>query len=186
MGLEIALAIFVGGIGLFSIIYSSLFLRKKDKNRITISSRDGRRLSLPSDISSEDIEKLSKIMRENKDFMDKFESNTIKGYDDKKKDMEIIDDYYTKEKEKEKENGYVVRDFLIYVIPGIIAVLFSGTYVYLIISNQHVQNYKAPEELADTLKAILGYFAGLTASSVSSKDDVLSKEDVRKIIEQNL
>ncbi len=101
-------------------------------------------------------------------------------------DRKIHDQKKTKNmkphKEHRKEHGFVISDFFLYFVPGIIALLFAGTFVYLVVQNQENPNYSAPKELGSAMTMIIGYFFGMGVSSVADKGNTLTEEDVKRLV----
>jgi hypothetical protein len=126
-------------------------------NRIIIQSED-ERINIPANISKEDLEKLREKLKE-------IEIGEI----ELKKDVS-------------KNSGLIKIDFLILVVPGIIALLFAGTFIYLIVSHQDTPNYTTPKELGAAMTTIIGYYFGIGASAAVNKGKTLSLEEIKKLI----
>ena len=62
-------------------------------------------------------------------------------------------------------SGYVAVEALLLIVPGIIALMFAGTFVYLLIANQENPNYSTPKELTAAMTTIIGYYFGIGTSS---------------------
>ncbi|MGA2939222.1 MAG: hypothetical protein ABSF52_19290 [Syntrophobacteraceae bacterium] len=60
--------------------------------------------------------------------------------------------------------GHVAVEALLLIVPGIIALMFAGTFVYLLIANQGDPNYSTPKELTAAMTTIIGYYFGIGAS----------------------
>ncbi len=66
--------------------------------------------------------------------------------------------------------GYVTAEALLVIVPGIIALLFAGTFVYLLIANQGNPNYSTPTELSAAMTTIIGYYFGIgTSKAIRAK-----------------
>lgn len=87
------------------------------------------------------------------------------------------------EKKVRKDNGqegYASVEALLLIVPGIIALLFAGTFIYLIITNQGNPNYSTPKELSAAMTTIIGYYFGIGASSAINKGKIISIEEWEK------
>ena len=74
-----------------------------------------------------------------------------------------IDDFKQKVHDvRSKQSGFVDQNFLIYFVPGLIALALVSLYIYLIATNGSA--YVAPESLTTLLKLILGFLFGTLAS----------------------
>jgi len=159
MVLEIFAAVLVGLMGVFTLIFNlkeRFFKRKKDKI-ITIKMRNGSKYEIPSDLPEEDFKKL---------FI-------------KLKSLENTD---VKKVQKNNEAGLVSNDFLVYIVPAIIAILFAVTFLYLIIANQGKTDYSVPNELTSAMTTIIGYFFGIGVANATNKGKPLSKYEINELI----
>jgi len=159
MVLEIFAAVLVGLIGVFTLIFNlkeGFFKRKKDKT-ITIKMRNGSKYEIPSDLPEEDFKKL---------FI-------------KLKSLENTD---VKKVQKNNEAGLASNDFLVYIVPAIIAILFAVTFLYLIIANQGKTDYSVPNELTSAMTTIIGYFFGIGVANATNKGKPLSKYEINELI----
>jgi len=159
MVLEIFAAVLVGLMGVFTLIFNlkeGFFKRKKDKT-ITIKMRNGSKYEIPSDLPEEDFKKL---------FI-------------KLKSLENTD---VKKVQKNNEAGLVSNDFLVYIVPAIIAILFAVTFLYLIIANQGKTDYSVPNELTSAMTTIIGYFFGIGVANATNKGKPLSKYEINELI----
>jgi hypothetical protein len=101
----------------------------------------------------------------------------------------IIEDYRTgkmEEKTKNKQQGFISQDFMLYAVPAIIALTFTFTLVYLLISNQSNVNYQSPEVLKSGLSTIVGYYFGVAVKESpkeKSSPSEMSPEEFKKQIE---
>jgi len=159
MVLEIFAAVLVGLMGVFTLIFNlkeGFFKRKKDKT-ITIKMRNGSKYEIPSDLPEEDFKKL---------FI-------------KLKSLENTD---VKKVQKNNEAGLASNDFLVYIVPAIIAILFAVTFLYLIIANQGKTDYSVPNELTSAMTTIIGYFFGIGVANATNKGKPLSKYEINELI----
>ena len=135
---------------------ASLKKRKKDKI-ITIKMENGSNYDIPSDIAGGDFKKLL---------------NTLKS-------LENTD---VKKAQKNNEAGLASNEFLVYIVPAIIAILFAVTYLYLIIAHQGETNYSVPKELTSLMTTIIGYFFGMGVANATNKGKPLSKDEINDLI----
>jgi hypothetical protein len=165
MSIEIVVASVTAILGLSSVLKSIFNLKgkRKAKGSISINFKDGHRIEVPSDIPHEDLEKLI---------------NRLKETESKDLGASIVG---VKQKEK-NEGGFVTSEFLMYFVPGVIAIAFAGTFIYLIISHQDTAGYNIPKELSSAMATIIGYFFGVGVSNATNKGQQLSAEDIQKLI----
>ena len=159
MVLEIITAFLAGLMGVFTLTSSlkkRFFERKKDKT-ITIKMENGSKFEIPSNLPEEDFKKL--II--------------------KLKSLENTD---VKKAQKNNEAGLVYNEFLVYIVPAIIAVLFAVTFLYLIIANQGKPDYSVPKELSSAMTTIIGYFFGIGVANATNKGKPLSKYEINELI----
>jgi hypothetical protein len=81
---------------------------------------------------------------------------------------------------KVNQEGYADIEALLLVVPGIIAILFAGTFIYLLIHNQGNPDYSTPKELGAAMTTIIGYYFGIGASSAINKSKTVSVEELIK------
>jgi len=159
MGLEITVTTLTAVAAVLGILlWASRWLAREKKSEFTIET-DGQKIEIPSDLSAEELRKLLEIIKE-----------SPKG---------------TKKKEQSatsSESGFVTTEFLLFVVPGVIALLFAGTFIYLLVANQNTPNYATPKELSAALTTILGYYFGVGASTAANKGKTVSARDVKKLI----
>ena len=165
MGIEIVLASVTAVAGIASVLKGILgFLRKREKlPSIRIKTESGHQFEVPSDISHEDLSKLINKLTES---------------DKKDLGASIVG----VKKDEKNEGGFVTSEFLMYFVPGIIAIAFAGTFIYLLIAHQDVDGYSIPKELSSSMATILGYFFGVGVSNAANKSDQLSAEDIQQLI----
>jgi len=106
----------------------------------------------------------------------------IQDYHEGKLDEEIS-------KMKQKEAGFASVDFLLYVVPAIIALTFTFTLVYLLIVNQANPQYQSPDVLKSGLSTIIGYYFGVTVKDKSNPQvpslETISLDEIKKLIADN-
>ncbi len=83
-----------------------------------------------------------------------------------------------------RQAGYVSVEALLLIVPGIIALMFAGTFIYLLIANQGNPNYSTPKELTAAMTTIIGYYFGIGASTAIRKSKTITPEDFKKLISQ--
>ena len=160
--LEIILAIASGFAGIIGFGKGLFELRRrKEKRTITISIKGGEKIEIPADTPPKDLEKLIEKLQQTE---------------------RIEIDLRTKEHMNER--GFVAGEFFLYLVPGIIALLFAITFVYLLISNRQDSNYKTPQELSSAMTVIIGYFFGVGVSAAANKSKTLTSEDIKRLIEK--
>jgi hypothetical protein len=81
------------------------------------------------------------------------------------------------------ESGTVVLEILLLVIPGIIALLFAGAFIYLLLQNQGNPNYSTPEELRGAMTTIIGYYFGLGAAKALNSVDTVSASQLLEMLQ---
>jgi len=81
---------------------------------------------------------------------------------------------------KSPEGGFVLAEVLLFLVPGIIAVLFAAAFVYLAIANQNVPNYATPKELTAAMTTIIGYYFGVGASAAASKSNTVTVNELQQ------
>ena len=91
-------------------------------------------------------------------------------------------DFEVKKTKKNDERGFILSDLFLYFVPGVIALLFAGTFVYLLISNQATPEYTTPKELSSAMTMIIGYFFGVGVSSAANKGKTLTEEDIKGLL----
>lgn len=158
---DIALLSAVGVSGLVSVIVgiTKTYFSRKAEHHIKIQMGDGKILEIDrSRTSNDEIEKLLDLLAETESPKEKKSTFTS------------------------KESGGVLSEVLLLIIPGIIALMLAGTFIYLLIANQSIPNYSTPKELGGAMTTIMGYYFGLGASSVANKSEVLTHEQVKKLI----
>lgn len=101
--------------------------------------------------SKEKLAELEREIEENKESLS--ESITEEEIDEFKKKVHDL---------QSKQSGFVDKSFLIYFVPGLIALALVGLYIYLIATNDSA--YVAPESLTTLLKLILGFLFGTLAN----------------------
>jgi len=159
MVLEIFAAVLVGLMGVFTLIFNlkkGFFKRKKDKT-ITIKMENGSKYEIPSDLPEEDFKKL-----------------LIK--------LKSLENTDAKKAIKNNEAGLVSTDILVQLVPAIIAILFTVTYLYLIIANKGKTDYSVPKELTSAMTTIIGYFFGIGVANATNKGKPLSKDEINELI----
>lgn len=67
-----------------------------------------------------------------------------------------------------KEKGSSTKNFLVYIVPGVVALAVTGVYLYLIAMNQNNPDYIAPGQLTNTMTVLLGYLFGAGAGASAS------------------
>ncbi|MBK1853224.1 hypothetical protein FE845_17900 [Marinobacter sp. 1-4A] len=65
-----------------------------------------------------------------------------------------------------KEHGNVTKNFLVYIVPGMIALGLVGLYIFLRASNAGDTEYSTPEDLNNLMTIVVGYLFGAGAASV--------------------
>lgn len=165
MGIEIIIASFAALLGILSLFKGIFSYKNKEDKTILMKLKDGTILKIPSDISNKDFEKLIPKLR----------------------DVETIDNIKTKLKKNENLNeaGFISSEFFLFFVPGIIALLFAGTFVYLIIVKRDIPNYSTPKELGSAMTTIIGYFFGVGVTTAANKGKTLELSDVKKLIDEN-
>lgn len=157
-GLEVLLAVGAASAGISGIIagFKRLF-RKKSDVKVTIELKDGTKLELKSDeVKPEQIQVI----------LDS-----------------LADRPKTVEASRSTERGTVVLDILLLVIPGFIALLFAGTFVYLLLQNQGNPSYSTPEELRGAMTTIIGYCFGLGAATAVNSGNTVSEDRLREMLQ---
>lgn len=143
-------------------LLSSVAKKKSTHSRnISIKVGDSESINISSDVSEQDLETLLIKLRE------------------------VRQDQETKSHESTSQSGFISTEFLLLGVPGIIALMFALVFLYLVVDNQHVQNYSTPKELGAAMTIILGYYFGVGASAAANKGKVLSAEDVKKLIAED-
>jgi hypothetical protein len=158
-GIEFLLAAAAASAGLSSIIagISRFFSRKKKEVDITIEFKDGTKVKLKSDdVTPEQIQTI----------LDSF-----------------AEDPKSTPPPRSPESGAVVLDLLLLVIPGIIALLFAGTFIYLLLQHQGNPEYSTPQELQSALTTIIGYYFGLGASTALNSGSTVSEGQLREMLQ---
>lgn len=157
MGLELTVMLvssIAGLLGLIKGVYT--WLQRNNQVTITVQLDSGRKYEInTSQVSKEDIEKLL---------------------------LRLTEPSETKSTPASKETGSVLAEVLLLIIPGLIALMLAGTFIYLLIVNQVTPNYSTPKELGAAMTTIMGYYFGLGASAAANKGQVLSPEEVRALI----
>ena len=107
-----------------------------------------------------DIKKLSSKIRESKD----------SGGDniDEKEIEELISELRELEKQnqlKSKEAGFASKVFLVYIVPGVTALVLVALYCYMQVVNIDDPTYTIPENLSSLMTVIVGYLFGAGAAS---------------------
>lgn len=162
LGIEVVLTMITAIVGISGVLKTiiDLFIKKKrDISKITIQGKNGDKIEIPADIPVKDIEKLLR---------------KVSAID--------IDDILKYDKTKNEE-GFVISEFFLYFVPGVIALLFAGTFIYLIVSHQQDPNYTTPKELSSAMTMIIGYFFGIGVSSAANKGKTLTENDIKRIID---
>jgi hypothetical protein len=83
------------------------------------------------------------------------------------------------------QEGYAGVEALLLIVPGIIALLFAGTFVYLLIHNQGNPNYSTPKELGAAMTTIIGYYFGVGAASAINKSKAISVDELNQLLSQS-
>jgi len=158
MGWDIFLIIILYLLGLIGLIAGFLLLKRpKDRGISAISvAFKGRRLTI-------DNSRLDKRTR--KVFRQVFEK----------------DDHDTS---NSKEKGSIVLEVLLLVIPGIIALLFASTFIYLLVENKGNPNYQTPGELRSAMTTIIGYYFGIGAATAVSKGKKVTIEELYDLLQK--
>ncbi len=65
--------------------------------------------------------------------------------------------------------GYVSVEALLLIVSGIIALMFAGTFVCLLIANQGNPNDSTPKELTAAMTTIIGYYFGIGTNAIRAK-----------------
>jgi heme/copper-type cytochrome/quinol oxidase subunit 2 len=157
--------VFIFGLMSVLIVIFSIYLRKrffkreKDKT-ITIKMENGTKYEIPLDLPEGDFKKLLI----------------------KLKSLENID---AKKAKKNNEAGLVSIDILVTIVPAIIAILFTVTYIYLLIANKGNIDYNPPKELTYAMTTILGYYFGVGVTSATTKGKPLSKDEINELINKH-
>lgn len=86
---------------------------------------------------------------------------------------------------KLSQEGYAGVEALLLIVPGIIALLFAITFVYLLIHNQENPTYSTPKELGAAMTTIIGYYFGVGASSAINKSKTISAEALNRELSQS-
>jgi hypothetical protein len=161
MGFEIVIAIFSAIVGFFGLI-KGINTRLPCKNKMTIrlELEDGRRFGFDTtNIKNEDVEKLLLWLTETTN---------------------------AERSNASKESGSVALDVLLLVIPGLIALLLVGVFVYLLVANQSNPDYTAPKELSVAMTTIIGYYFGIGASTAINKGKTLTPDEIRALLQGSL
>jgi hypothetical protein len=148
--------------GMASIAKTIINHRKKGQDQsifIQLSGKERERVKIPADIPMEDLKKLIERLNQ----------------------IDNIETALSSPKPKDQA-GFVVSDFFLYLVPGFIALLFAGTFVYLLVLNRQNPNYATPKELSSAMTMIIGYFFGVGVSSVANKSKSLNMEEIKKLI----
>ena len=156
MGLEIIGMLITGIAGLVSLIHGThTWMKRGSKSSITFESNGQRYVIDSSQVSKEHIDKLL---------------------------LQVTEPTKEKETPTSKETGNVLAEALLLIIPGVIALMLAGTFIYLLIVNQATPNYSTPKELGSAMTTIIGYYFGLGASLAINKAEVLSPDQVKALI----
>ncbi len=83
------------------------------------------------------------------------------------------------------ESGLVSVEALLLIVPGVIALMFAGTFIYLIIANQANPGYSTPKELGAAMTTIIGYYFGVGASTAINKSKTVSLEELSQQLKQD-
>jgi hypothetical protein len=83
-----------------------------------------------------------------------------------KKDIAEIRSDISAHETSGKQGGFVVKDFLVYVVPGLVALVLVGLYAYLRMANAEDPSYTTPEDLNSLMTVVVGYLFGAGAASV--------------------
>ncbi|MGB4075234.1 hypothetical protein [Pseudomonas sp.] len=65
-----------------------------------------------------------------------------------------------------KQSGSITKNFLVYIVPGIVALGLVGLYIFLRFSNASNPEYVLPEDLSTLMTVVVGYLFGAGAASV--------------------
>jgi hypothetical protein len=65
-----------------------------------------------------------------------------------------------------KQGGGATKNFLVYIVPGVVALALVGLYIYLHATNAGNSAYKTPEDLSSLMTVVIGYLFGAGAASV--------------------
>ena len=166
-GIEIVLASVGGILGVSSVIKSitNMYRQNIEIKKLKITLGDGQNFKIASDVSDKDLEELLVKLR-----------NTP--------DVDIVSKVKESHSNGANEGGFVTSEFLMYFVPGIIAIAFAGTFIYLTINNQGLKDYAIPKELSTAMTTIIGYFFGVGVSNATNKSPTLTTEDIRRIINE--
>jgi hypothetical protein len=159
-----SVAVIAALLGIAAILGFSLGFRKRyRKSNISIRMHTGQKYELPPDIPKEDLDRLiEKISSDSEIVITKPKKNTL------------TDDA-----------GIVLIDFFLFIVPAIIALLFAGTFAYLLIAHQNNPDYATPKELSAAMTTIIGYFFGVGATTAANKGKTLTMEEIRGMIGVN-
>jgi len=94
----------------------------------------------------------------------------------------ISDDVQPKKTTQNNQEGNVQLDVMLLIIPGIIALAFATTFIYLLIQHQGDAGYKTPDELRTAMTTIIGYYFGIGASTALNKGQTVTPEELAKAI----
>src|SRR5262245_14105641 len=123
MGVEVFVALVTAIAGLMSVVLA-LYRRVRDlkyesESEPIMMEIGDIKIEIPRNTSDEDVKHLLELVRKNK-------VSEIK-----KKVRHATS----------SQAGSVAIDILLLIVPGIIALLFAGTFIYLLVANQNVPNY---------------------------------------------
>lgn len=141
MDIEIVLSVVTAIAGIVGIISGIRKTKEEDSlDHISIDLEEHKKL-LSKEFSDEEIKSFITRMRS----IDTSESESIK---------------------KNSEAGSATKNFLVYIVPGIVALGLVGLYIYLRATNADNANYIMPEDLSTTMTVLVGYLFGAGAASV--------------------
>lgn len=79
--------------------------------------------------------------------------------------QDVDDDTEVTDKAKRK-SGHITKYFLIYIVPGVVALALVGLYIYLRATNAANPDFIMPDDLTSTMTVVMGYLFGAGAASV--------------------
>jgi hypothetical protein len=182
--ISIVLSVVAGVAGIASILAALLRRRREQSVSFRMKGENVKRIEIPADTSAEDIKKLIEVLHQAKQEK-RIEIPTDSSPEAKElgeKVKQIIGENVEIRKGKPPNDaGLVIIDFLICIVPGVIALLFAGTYLYLLMANRQDPNYETPKELSSAMTTIIGYLFGMGVSHATDRAVTLTGDEVRRL-----
>lgn len=140
MGIDVLIAVLAAAGGVFGIL-TGISKSKRDSSLNVLKTEIGnKQFELEEVLSKEEIE------------------NFVKK-------IEHLDAIKKETKHVNKQRGSTTKNFLVYIVPGVVALALVGLYVYLRMTNGDDPEYVVPEDLSSLMTVIVGYLFGAGAAS---------------------